>query len=48
MSEVEATGISAGLGAKIESSEPKIEKTNTGNLKRTGTINKAKQLEEQK
>ena len=48
MSEVESAGIAAGLAAKIEASEPKIEKTNTGSLKRAGTINKAKQLEEQK
>ena len=47
MSEVEVAGLAAGSSAEI-ANEPKIDKKNTGPLKRTGTINKAKQLEEQK
>jgi len=43
--------IGGGLAAKSgadASDEPKIDKKNIGGIKRTGTINKAKQLEEQK
>ena len=45
MSQVDSGEI--GAGAKESSIEPKIEKKSS-DIKRSGTINKAKQLEEQK